>query len=115
MKQKQPARTRHVPQRTCVACRQVEGKRGLVRLVRSDTGVEVDATGKRPGRGMYLHPDRQCWQNALKGGRIEQALRTKLSQENRQQLLRYMESLPAAEETPERPDAFPSAGLSEME
>jgi uncharacterized protein len=88
---------KHVPQRTCVACRQVEGKRGLVRLVRTEAGVELDTTGKKAGRGAYLHPVRSCWEIVLKGNRIEQALRTRLTAENRNMLLAYVQSLPETE------------------
>ncbi len=101
MKQKQAPRAKHVPQRTCIACRRVAGKRGLVRLVRSAEGVLVDPTGKQAGRGAYLHPNQECWQRALKGGRIEQSLRTTLSGENRAALLEYMRSLPEREELPD--------------
>src|SRR5688572_21393040 len=45
-------RPKHVPQRTCVACREIDAKRGLIRLVRTPEGtVDVDPTGKRAGRG----------------------------------------------------------------
>lgn len=88
---------KHVPQRTCISCRQVAGKRALLRLVRTEAGVQVDATGKLPGRGAYLHPYQDCWQAVLRGGRIEQALRTRLSEENRQALLAYMATLPESE------------------
>lgn len=102
-KAKQPLRPRHVPQRTCVACRQVAGKRSLVRLVRTEAGVAVDPTGKQAGRGMYLHQNQQCWQAALKGGRIEQALRTKLTAENRAALAEFMRTLPENEEAADEP------------
>ena len=46
---------KHVPQRTCVACREVNEKRSLIRIVRGPEGVAVDKTGKMPGRGAYLH------------------------------------------------------------
>jgi uncharacterized protein len=88
---------KHVPQRTCIACRQVAGKRALLRLVRTEQGVEIDATSKLPGRGAYLHPYQNCWQAVLRGGRIEQALRTRLSAENRQVLLNFMATLPESE------------------
>jgi predicted RNA-binding protein YlxR (DUF448 family) len=91
------AKPKHVPQRTCIACRQVAGKRNLLRLVRTETGVEVDTTGKLPGRGAYLHPYQNCWQAVLRGGRLEQALRTRLNEENRQALLAYMATLPESE------------------
>jgi predicted RNA-binding protein YlxR (DUF448 family) len=70
-------RPRHVPQRTCVACRQVAGKRTLVRVVRTAEGtVEVDPTGKRNGRGAYLHADPACWDLALKRNVLQHALKT---------------------------------------
>ena len=48
-------RRKRIPQRTCVGCRDVGDKRQLVRLVRTPGGtVEIDDTGKRPGRGAYL-------------------------------------------------------------
>jgi predicted RNA-binding protein YlxR (DUF448 family) len=91
-----------VPQRTCIACRQAGGKRGLVRLVRTAEGaVKVDLSGKLAGRGAYLHPLRACWEVGLKGSRIEQALRTKLSQANRLTLQEYAQSLPEADPTEE--------------
>jgi predicted RNA-binding protein YlxR (DUF448 family) len=108
-KQARGPRTKHVPQRTCIACRKVGGKRGLVRLVRTSEGtVVVDLTGKQAGRGAYLHPVRSCWEVGLKGSRIEQALRTKLTPANRLTLQEYAQSLPEAE--PEE-DAAAGAGV----
>jgi predicted RNA-binding protein YlxR (DUF448 family) len=92
------AKAKHVPQRTCIACRKVAGKRSLMRLVRTEEGVEVDASGKLPGRGAYLHPYQSCWQAVLRGGRLEQALRTRINEENRQSLLAIMATLPESEE-----------------
>jgi predicted RNA-binding protein YlxR (DUF448 family) len=91
------AKPKHVPQRTCIACRQVAGKRALLRLVRTENGVTVDPTGKLPGRGAYLHPYQNCWQAVLRGGRLEQALRTRMNEENRKSLLEFMATLPESE------------------
>ena len=88
---------KHIPQRTCIACRQVAGKRSLLRVVRAETGIVVDPTGKLAGRGAYLHPYQECWRAALRSNRLEQALRTRLSEENRQTLLTYMATLPETE------------------
>ncbi|MCB9139826.1 MAG: YlxR family protein [Caldilineaceae bacterium] len=97
-KQQQPRR-KHVPQRTCIACRQSGGKRGLTRLVRTaDGSVEVDPTGKQPGRGAYLHPTQACWKRALDGRMIGRALRTQVSKENQAALIAYMAGLPEGEE-----------------
>jgi len=81
---------KHIPQRTCIACRETGNKRELVRLVRRLDGVvEVDLTGKKSGRGAYLCTNPQCWENALKTGKIEHSLRTKLARENIEILVNY--------------------------
>ena len=85
---------RHVPQRTCVACRQIKPKQELVRLACNDGGsVESDAEGKKVGRGAYLCRAPQCWEVGLKGNRLEHALRTTLTPDNRKQLITYGEEL----------------------
>jgi predicted RNA-binding protein YlxR (DUF448 family) len=85
-----PVSVRHIPQRTCVACGVVGPKRQLVRLVRvPGGGVEVDPDGKRAGRGAYLCPRAECWEVGLKKGRLEHTLRTTLTPDNREQLLKY--------------------------
>ena len=87
-----PHPVKHVPQRTCVACRQIKPKQELVRLVRtSDNKVEVDLSGKKAGRGAYLCRATQCWEAGLKGNRLEYTLRTKISQDNREHLIRFGE------------------------
>ena len=84
-----PGRIKHVPQRTCVACRKVKPKRELIRLVRvPDGSVEVDTTGKKAGRGAYLCEVPECWEVGLKGDRLGNVLRVKLTQENRERLIR---------------------------
>ena len=81
---------KHIPQRTCVACRKVKDKQELIRLVRvSDRSVEVDTSGKKAGRGAYLCRAQECWELGFKGGRLEHTLRTKLTQDNRESLIRY--------------------------
>jgi len=77
-----------------VACRQVKPKQELVRVVRnSDGSVEVDVSGKKPGRGAYLCRTRECWEEGVKGERLEHALRATLIPENRERLLKYWEDL----------------------
>jgi len=72
-------RAKHVPQRTCIACRRTDAKRGLIRLVRDADGhVTIDPTGKRAGRGAYLCHDPACWEQALKRRGLERALRVEV-------------------------------------
>lgn len=81
---------KHIPQRTCVACHRVSAKRELIRLVRiADGSVEVDITGKKAGRGTYLCPAPDCWEAGLKGKKLEHTLRTRLTEDNRRQLIEY--------------------------
>ena len=70
------------PQRMCIACRGSDGKRDLIRLVRVADGVLLDETGKKAGRGAYVHPQATCWEKALAGALIQKALRTKISADN---------------------------------
>jgi len=64
----------------------------LVRL--SDMSVQVDTSGKKAGRGAYLCQAQECWEAGVKkGSRLEHALRTALTQDNREQLIKYGENL----------------------
>jgi predicted RNA-binding protein YlxR (DUF448 family) len=85
---------RRLPQRTCIACRSTTGKRELVRIVRTPDGkVEVDPTGKKAGRGAYVHGNLECWDTALKKDRLAKALKTVISAADRQALREYGQSL----------------------
>lgn len=54
-------RRRHIPLRTCVACRTQRDKRELLRVVRTVDGhVRPDLTGKANGRGAYLCRSLSC-------------------------------------------------------
>lgn len=86
---------KHTPQRTCVACHELNSKRELLRLVRTPAGVVVDPTGKKAGRGAYLHKKKSCWQKALAHQALEEALKTTLTPTEREQLRAQGETLPA--------------------
>ncbi len=89
-----PRRERRLPQRTCVACREALNKRSLLRLVRTAAGVEIDPTGKKAGRGAYLHNKSSCWEQALKDDLLERALRTTLRDDERERLRAHGKTLP---------------------
>jgi len=86
--------SKHLPQRTCIACRQVKEKKALIRLVSTEKGIaEIDVFAKKPGRGAYLCPKKTCWESALRENRLDYALRTKLRDDNRQTLREYSRNL----------------------
>lgn len=100
MARKAGKRVKHVPQRTCVGCRLVLPKRSLIRIVRTPEGIKIDQSGKLPGRGAYLHNLKSCWERGLKGA-IAHALKTELTDVDREVLQSYMANLPdeSVEET----------------
>ena len=113
-------RVRHVPQRTCVACRRTGDQRTFVRLVRSADGlVEVDEAGKAPGRGAYLCRALPCWERGAKGA-LNAALRTNMNATNREALRAYgqrFETPTATEDTdaaatPPDPPAAAESGVA---
>jgi predicted RNA-binding protein YlxR (DUF448 family) len=94
-------RARRQPERTCVACRETQGKRALVRLVRSaadgDFRVAVDESGRAHGRGAYLCTRAECWERALRTGAVARALKVQITPTDRQALQDYAARLsPAA-------------------
>ena len=100
-KRKPQPRQKHIPQRTCIACKQVRPKRELIRVVRTPDGhVELDPTSKKSGRGAYVCARRSCWNIALHKGKLEREFETTLSAEDRASLEAYEASLP-----PELPTA----------
>jgi predicted RNA-binding protein YlxR (DUF448 family) len=94
-------RRKHVPQRTCIACRQVKSKRELIRIVRLPDGeILVDETGKANGRGAYLCRERACWEKGIgqphhrSGSPLARSLKVTLSEADRAALLDYAQQLP---------------------
>jgi len=94
------SRPRHVPQRTCVACRQTGAKRQLIRIVRgTDGSVTIDPSGKRSGRGAYLCDSLACWQAALKRGVLQRALKIEtIPEDDLQTLNAYAQRLSGTSE-----------------
>lgn len=101
MVKKVKRRGKHIPQRTCVGCREILQKRGLIRIVKGPDGVAIDPTGKAHGRGAYLHDRRSCWLRGINGG-LEHALKTDLSDQEKQILTEYMEEHFPKEELSQR-------------
>lgn len=92
MKKVKGIRKKHIPQRTCVACREVLSKRTLIRVVRTQEGIRIDPTGKMNGRGAYLHDRRACWEKGMKDS-LAHALRTRLEKEDLDYLAEYAANL----------------------
>lgn len=73
-------KTRKLPLRVCIGCRETRPKKELVRVVRTPQGeIMLDLTGKKSGRGAYLCPRAACLQKAVKGKRLEKNLQHPVS------------------------------------
>ena len=85
---------RHIPLRSCVVCGKKKVKWDLLRIVASaEASVEVDAVGRLPGRGAYVCRDSGCARGSLKRGRIEFALRRRLTDRDWVKVLSSTEAL----------------------
>ena len=70
-------KTRKIPMRMCVGCREMKEKRQLMRIVKSPENViSFDRVGKAPGRGAYVCHDVACLQRARKSRALERAFET---------------------------------------
>lgn len=57
---------RKIPIRTCIVTHEKLPKKELIRVVRTDSGVIVDQSGKVNGRGAYLKIDKEVFEKAKK-------------------------------------------------
>ena len=65
---------RKTPMRMCTGCGEMRPKQELIRIVRSPEGaINVDTTGKMPGRGAYVCKSVECLALARKKRRLERA------------------------------------------
>ena len=74
-------KTRKIPMRMCVGCREMKEKRALLRIVKSPENViSFDRVGKAPGRGAYVCRSQECLTKAVKQKQLERALETKIEE-----------------------------------
>lgn len=80
---------RKQPQRMCVVCREKRDKRSLTRVVRTtpDGDVILDTMGKASGRGAYLCEKPDCWDKAVKLAFLDKALKTELTEDDKERVL----------------------------
>ena len=54
-------KTKKIPMRMCIACREMKPKMEMTRVVRNAEGeISPDPTGKAPGRGAYICSSDEC-------------------------------------------------------
>ncbi len=71
-----------IPMRQCVGCREMKGKKELLRVIKTSEGeIFLDVTGKKNGRGAYLCPNEGCLVQAVKNRGLERSLKTVIPKE----------------------------------
>ena len=85
-------KTRKIPMRMCVGCREMKPKKDLIRVVRSPEGeISLDFKGKASGRGAYVCPDPRCLKKAIKARALERAFSAQIPPEIYERLESQME------------------------
>jgi len=75
-------KTKKIPLRRCIACNQMKPKKELIRVVKNNENqVSVDLTGKANGRGAYICPNLECFEEAYKSKRFARNLETEITEE----------------------------------
>lgn len=60
-------KSKKIPLRMCIACREMKPKSEMLRIVRTPTGeFKLDTIGKLAGRGAYICDDLSCMELCLK-------------------------------------------------
>ena len=86
-------KTRKIPMRMCVGCREMKEKRSLLRIVKPAEGaISFDRVGKAPGRGAYICRSKECLQKAVKQRQLERALETRVDESVYQQLMEEIDA-----------------------
>lgn len=71
-----------IPERTCIACREIKPKNELIRIVRGVDGtVSIDFTGKASGRGAYICDDEACIRKCVKQKALNKVFKTEVDAE----------------------------------
>ena len=59
-------KTKKIPMRTCIACREMKPKAEMTRVVRNaENEIMLDPTGKAPGRGAYVCASEACLKKVI--------------------------------------------------
>jgi uncharacterized protein len=75
----------------CLGCRTHAPKTELIRLVRTKDGtVQIDSTGKNPGRGAYICKDINCFERIRRGKKIDKTFNIPIDGIVYEKLLNYM-------------------------
>ncbi len=79
---------RRIPERQCVSCRQMRVKSELIRIVKMDSNIVLDCTGKMNGRGAYVCGKSDCIKSLVKHRGLDRTFKMHVSNEVYEQLVK---------------------------
>ncbi len=84
-------KTVHEPIRECICCGDKFPKASLIRVVKNDSGIFRDVSGKQNGRGAYLCGKPACLDRLIKQKRLNRAFKMNVSEDVYQALIKEIE------------------------
>ena len=86
--------TKKIPMRKCVGCQQMKNKKELLRVLKtSENEFELDATGRKNGRGAYLCFSKECLQKAIQSKGLERSFKQSIPKEVYEKLEKELDDL----------------------
>ena len=82
-----------IPLRQCVGCGEMKAKKELIRVIKNDEGVFLDASGRKNGRGAYICANTDCLEKARKSKGLERSLKVAIPDEVYEKLEKEMSIL----------------------
>ena len=77
-----PTKNKKIPMRQCVGCGQMNEKRLMYRVLRTQEGAFLlDKTGRKNGRGAYICPKEECLKNAIRSKGLERSFKMQIPKE----------------------------------
>lgn len=68
--------------RMCVACRNMQDKRNLIRVVKDKEGnISLDPSGKKNGRGAYVCRNKECLEKLCKQKSLNKTFKMNISED----------------------------------
>lgn len=80
--------------RKCVGCQEMKSKKEMIRVLKtSENTFELDATGKKNGRGAYVCCSKECLEKAIKSKGLERSFKQPIPAEVYETLKKEMDTL----------------------
>ena len=77
-----PTKNKKIPMRQCVGCGQMNEKRLMYRVIKTQEGeLLLDKTGRKNRRGAYICPNEECLQKAIRSKGLERSFKMQIPKE----------------------------------